>query len=182
MTYDYLASYLGMGKVTIQRSIIVYKQTLDYARTFPDDNDWFHKFTYFEELFRRLELKEYADQKDFLQKFSRWVHDGKFRDHRQVRQLKQVLSNSQAYEVFLKRDFDAALKVLEKGDPSISDKDFKRIKGTIDALKSISRKQLYGIKANPAKIKLLIALEAEVKNLLAELEAMRTLDKEVIQH
>lgn len=86
------------------------------------------------------------------------------------------LTNSHAYEVFLRRDFNAALKALEKTDPSISDRDFEHVKSTIDTLKSISRKQLYSIKGNPAKMKLLIALEAEVKNLLAELEAMRTLD------
>lgn len=179
MPYDYIASYLGMGKVTIQRSILVYLRTLDYERAFPDDNEWFHKFTYFEELFRRKELEEFADQKDFVRKFSHWVHDGKFLDHRQVRQLRQVLSKPDAYEAFLKGNFNAALKVLEKEDPSLSDPDFKRIRTTIDVLKSISRNQLYGIKANPAKMKLLISLEAEVKNLIVELDAMRTLDKGV---
>ena len=172
MSYDTLADYLGMGKVTIQRSITVYHLILEYSRKFPDDKEWFHKFTYFEELFKRKELKEYRDDKAFLIKFMKWIHDGKFHDHRDVRQLLKVITDEDIYREFQKNGFGAALNLLESKDPSLSNQQFKKIKDTIDVLKSMSRTELEELKGNAAKRKLIIALEAEVKSLLAELDAL----------
>jgi len=180
MSYDALAGYLGMGKVTIQRSIIIYNLILDYSRRFPDDKEWFHKFTYFEELFKRKDLKEFRDDKNFVQEFAKWIHDEKFRDHRDVRQLRKILIDEDAFAAFKKDGFSAALVVLENKDPSLSNQEFKKIKDTIDVLKSIPRSELGSIKSNAAKVRLIILLEAEAKALLAELDAMRASGNKVV--
>lgn len=174
VSYDDLASNLGMAKVTIQRNVKVYKLMLDYSRRFPNDKEWFHKFTYFDELFKRKDLKEYRDDKDLLYKFASWVHDEKFRDVRDVRQLKKVFEDDSAYKTFLKDNFKEALKELEIKDPSLSNQQFKKIKDTIEVLKAIPRTELEEIKTNPAKMKLVIALNAETRSLLAELDSLGT--------
>lgn len=172
-SYDKLAEHIGMGKVTIQRNVNVYKQIVNYSRRFPDDKLWFHKFTYYDELFKRKELKELTNDKEFLLKFGKWVHDEKFHDVRDVRKLLKVVSDKDALAILEKQKFEVALKVIEEKDPSLSNQDFKKIKETIEVLKSIERTELVEIKMNAAKMKLLIALEAEIKSLLAELDAIR---------
>ena len=76
-----------MGKVTIIRYADVYEQTEKYGSLFKDDKDWFHKFTYFDELYKRRDLKDFRKIQKNVEKFGRWVHDGKFNDVRDVRRL-----------------------------------------------------------------------------------------------
>jgi hypothetical protein len=173
MTYDELVEHTGMSRATISRSLIVYKLVERYRRMFSDDDQWFRKYTYFEELFRRKDLKERRENSSFLDNFSKWVYQGKFRDHKDVRKLNEVLSQPNAMKVFEEKGFASALGVIEMEKPEFSDKDFKRISDTITFLKDVSRKKIDDILSNTAKYKLIVALEAETKNLLIDLEAKR---------
>jgi len=173
MSYDLLASHLGMGKVTIQRSILIYKLVLDYSRRFPDDSEWFHKYTYYEELFKRKDLTEFRNDQSNLDNFSKWIHDEKFHDHRDVRKLYKVLNDKHAFNEFKQHNFASALKILESEDPTLSNRNFKKILDSLDVLKSFSREELSDTKQNPAKMRLLYQLEAEAKSIIAELDALK---------
>jgi len=173
MTYDELAEHTGLGRATISRSLVVYKLVEKYRRMFPMDNQWFRKYTYFEELFRRKDLKERRENSSFLDKFSKWVYQKKFRDHKDVRKLNEILSHPNARRAFEERDFIASLKVIEMEKPEFSDRDFKRVSDTIDFIRDVSRKRIDDILSNAAKYKLIVTLEAEVKSLLIDLEAKK---------
>jgi len=172
ISYDRLADTLGMGKATIQRCVIVYKTILGYSRKYPDDIKWFHKFTYFDFLFQRRDLKEIREDKDFVNDFIRWVHDGKFHDVRDIYQLAKVVVDIDAFQTLKKKNFKEALDVLEKKDPSLTSQEFKKISETIDVLKSPEMKP-EEIITNPAKMKLLIKLESEARSLMADIDALR---------
>lgn len=173
MSYDLLAAHLGMGKVTIQRSILIYKLVLDYSRRFSDDPEWFHKYTYYEELFKRKDLTEFRTNPKSVDEFSKWIREEKFNDHRDVRQLAKIIADKNAFVEFKKNDFTNAMKILEEDDPSLSNRNFKKIKDTLDVLKSFSREELADAKATPSKIRLLFSLEAEIKSLIAELDSIK---------
>jgi len=173
MSYDLLASHLGMGKVTIQRSIMIYKLVINYSRRFLDDTEWFHKYTYYEELFKRKDLSEFRANPKSVDDFSKWIHDEKFHDHRDVRQLAKIIEDKNAFAEFKKSNFANAMKILEDDDPSLSNRNFKKIKDTLDVLKSFSREELADANDNPSKMRLLYSLEAEAKSLIAELDALK---------
>jgi len=172
ISYDRLADTLGMGKATIQRCVIVYKTILDYSRKYPDDKKWFHKFTYFDFLFQRRDLKEFREDTDFVNEFIKWVHDEKFHDVRDIYQLAKVVSDIDAFQTLKKKNFKEALDVLDKKDPSLSSQEFKKISETIDVLKSPEMKP-EEIIANPAKMKLLIKLDSEMRLLMADIDSLR---------
>lgn len=179
ISYDQLAERLGMGKITIQRAITSYILVLEYSREYPDDKKWFEKFSYFDELYKRKDLKEDRENKKFVSKFNKWIYEKKFQDYQDLRKLKLVIMNSDAFAELEKHDFKAALRVLEEDDPSLSNRDFKKIKDTIDALKSISRVDLEEIRSNSSKIRLIYQLEAELKSLISDLESKKGIKKMV---
>lgn len=172
MTYDEISETTGMSRPMIARDIKVYKQVQKYAAVYPDDKEWVRKFTYFEEVYKRKDLKEDVEKEGFLDRFSKWVHDGKFRDVRDVRKLKAILDNPEAEEEFEKHDMYAAETVLESQNPGMTDKNFKHIADIINFIK-FSKENLEDIASNPAKMKLIVTLEAEAKNLLIDLEAKK---------
>jgi hypothetical protein len=173
MTYDELAEHTGLGRATISRTLTVYKLVEKYRRMFPGDDQWFRKFTYFEELFRKKDLKERREDSSFLDKFSKWVYEKKFKDHKDVRKLNEILSHPLAKNEFEKHDFATALRVFEMEKPEFADRDFKRINDTITFIRHVSRTRLDEIRSNPAKYKLIVELEAEVKSLLIDLETKK---------
>ena len=171
VSYDRLADELGMGKATIQRCVIVYKHLMGYSRTFPDDKEWFHKFTYFDFLFKRKDLKELREDEEFVTQFAKWVHDKKFHDVRDIFQLAKVVTDHDAFEELKKNNFKSALEVLERKDPSLSNPEFKQIKETLFVLKDLTHQDPNELKQNKGKMKLLIQLQAEIKSLMLDLDS-----------
>lgn len=173
MSYDEIVRLTGLGRATISRNITVYRHVQNYARRFPDDGDWVRKFTYFDELFKRRDLKEYRTNPSFIEKFSKWVFEKKFRDVRDVRKLHEVFSDPVSKKAFEREGFPGAERALEKERPDLVDKDFKKIRTTIDSLRNMSRDKLDDIISNPAKMKLLIHLETEIRTFLVDIEARK---------
>lgn len=173
LSYNDIAARVGMAKSTIQRAIICYQLVLDYSNRYIDDKEWFNKYSYFEELFKRKDLVDFREHENNLTKFAKWVHDKKFHDYQDLRKLNLVMLDGTAYEEFEKHNFDAALRALEKNDPSISDKDFKGIKNTIEICRNLSRTELIDIKSNPSKMRMIYQLEAELKSLVSDLENIK---------
>lgn len=179
ISYERLAQELGMGKTTIKRCVDVYTMVLNYARKYPDDKSWFHKFTYFDFLFQRKDLKEIRERRGFVEDFGSWVHQKKISDVRDVYKLSQVVSDPESFQMLKKKNFTEALKVLGKKDPSVNIAEFKKIKEAAKALDDIQKMDLFEIIADSEKKKVLINLESKIKNLMADIDSLR-IKKEVI--
>lgn len=171
--YERLADELGMGKTTIKRSIDVYTNLLDYSRKFPDDEGWFHKFTYFDYFFQRQDLKYIREERGIIDEFKNWVHEKKFRDVRDIYRLSEVISDKDALSILRKKNFDAAIKTLEEKDPSNSNPAFKKVKDAIESLDEIRNEDPSEIIKNPGKMKLLLDLESEIKTLMVGIDVAR---------
>jgi len=173
LSYNEIATRCGMAKNTIQRAIVCYQLVLDFSRKYPNDKEWFTKYSYFEELFKRKDLKDFRDNPNNVTKFSLWIYNGKFHDYQDLRKLNLVMMDGDAFKEFEKNGFRSALLILEKNDPSISNIGFQKIKDTTENLKDISRSELIDIKSSPAKMRMLYNLESEIKSLISELEATK---------
>lgn len=169
-SYNDIASYVGMSKQTIQRSIICYELVLDYSRKYPDDKYWFNKFSYYDELYKRKDLESFRNSEKNIDKFHSWIHDELFDDHRSIRQLPRVMMDSEAFRAFEKEGMKKALMILANNDPSINSKSFKNIKEAITTMQGLSRTELSEIKTNSAKMRYLYNLKAELDGLINDLE------------
>lgn len=181
MTFNEIAENTGTSRAQISRSLKAYSLVMSYARRYPDDKkEWVHKFTYFDELLKRKDLKDLREEEGFLDKFAEWVHEGKFEDVRGVRELNAVWNDPAAKRAFENEDLKAARKVIERDRPEFTDPNFKLIRNIIDFLRSAPREDLDAIAASASKLKLLNSLEAEIKNLIIELEARRKATAKVV--
>lgn len=180
LSYDTIAKNLGMGKITVIRMVDVYKATEGYGRKHPDDKQWYHKFTYFDELYKKRDLKEFRNDPNNVIKFGDWVREEKFHDVRDVRDLPKIVGDMEALEALERTNIDGARKVTESKDPTIKSPEFKKLKDTIDVIRSFSRKELINTLKDSSRITLLRTLKNEVESLLKDLDTMKKSNHEVI--
>lgn len=171
-SYDFLAKHLGMGKVTVIRMADVYEQTNKYGRRFKDDQEWFHKFTYFDELYKRRDLKEFRELQKNVDRFANWVHEKKFKDVRDVRALARVLADDDALRVLEREKFVKAYRVVERKNPALKSREFKKIAEVVEIIRSFPRRELIKTMQDPARREMLVTLKREIENLLRDLDSL----------
>lgn len=172
-SYDDLYKKLGMGKATVIRAVEVYGATQRYGNKYKIDKEWFRKFTYFDELYKRKDLKEFRGNPKNIDKFENWVFHKKLDDVREVRQLSKIFNDEEAMSEFEKKDFNAAINIIGSKDPSINSSEFKKIKDTIDVIRSFSRKELSRTIKDTSRLNLLNSLKKEVESLIKDIKSMK---------
>lgn len=174
LSYDDLSKKLGMGKATVIRAVEVYRATEKYGKKYNSDEEWFRKFTYFDELYKRKDLKIFRIENKNLEKFENWVFHNKFKkDVRKIRKLSLVLPDKEAMKEFEKKDIDAALNIIGLKDPSINSLEFKKIKDTIEIIRDFSRKELSKTVHDTSRLTLLNSLKKEISGLIKDINSMK---------
>lgn len=173
LSYDDLSKRLGMGKATVIRAVEVYGATQKYGEKYKTDKEWFRKFTYFDELFKRKDLKEFRKDPKNIEKFGNWVFHKKLDDVREVRQLIKILENSEAFDEFEKKDFNAAMSEIASKDPSINSPEFKKIKEVIEIIRNFSRKEISNTIHDDSRLILLNSLKKEIDGLVKDIQSMK---------
>ncbi|MCK5624778.1 hypothetical protein KAI04_02970 [Candidatus Pacearchaeota archaeon] len=172
LSYDDLSKELGMGKKTVMRAVKVYKATEEYGKKYDKDEEWFRKFTYFDELYKRRDLEEFRKEKKNLKKFENWIFHKKLDDVREVRKLGLFLQDKEVVIEFEEKGFDAAMEMIGQRDPSLNSSEFKKIKNTIDVIRNFSRKELSKTVNDSSRLKLLNSLKKEINSLIKDINSM----------
>jgi len=170
VSYDKLAKHLAMGKVTLIRMVRSYEQTYKYGKKYPEDQFWYRKYTYFEELFKKRDLKEFNKIQQNVDKFAKWVHEDKFRDVRDVRILAQIMGDSDALKLFETHGLAEALKLLENKNPALKSREFKQIQKTIDLIRFFPRKELIKTVSDSRRRAIILKLKKEVDSLMKDID------------
>ena len=171
-TYENISKAIRMSKPTVVRMANAYEYTEAYWQRHADPQ-WWRKYTYFDELLKRKDLKDYAKDDVFVLRFGDWVYSGKFKDVRDVRLLKKILDNEKAYKIFQEKSFSDALSFLMLYDPSISSPFFKKAMEFGNSCLNIPRTEFISIVDNPAKEKMLRQVHAEIEKLLKDVDAVK---------
>ncbi len=171
-SYQEISETLGIGKATVTRMIKAFEETTKYGKKFSDDDHWFDKYTYFDELFKNRGLKDFASSESNVTLFEKWVHEGKLGDVRDVRKLADVLSNDRAKRVLEESNFEKAIRVLEETDPTVKSREFRQIKETTDILRGFSRQELIKAYKDPARRQILEDLKRHVSSILNEIKSL----------
>lgn len=172
ISYQALSKYLGMGKVTVIRMVRAFKQTRSYGLKYSKEKNWYRRYSYFDELFKRLDLREFSSIQKNVDKFSGWVHEDKFKRFTDIRLLKQVLEDEDARNILEIYNFEKALKLLEEKNPGLKDKNFKQIQGTIKIIHSFSRKELIRTIKDPSRIAVIQKLKEEIDSFLRDIKKL----------
>lgn len=137
LTQDEIALRLRMSKSKVNQLIRAFEamKTVFLPR-FPDPAN-VHKFSYFEELFKKPELREWAmNDVDAVHRFAGWVGTGKLLQGVQVRDLSAILASPEALVALEHGGYVEARKVLEEDDPTISSPLFRKMVEMTEALRS----------------------------------------------
>lgn len=171
-TYENISKSIRMSKPTVVRMANAYEYTEVYGRRHAD-SQWWRKYTYFDELLKRKDLKDYAKDPSFVLRFGDWVYSSKFKDVRDVRQLKKILDNEKAFKIFQEKSFSDAMSFLMLEDPSISSPFFKKAMEFGNSCLNIPRAEFISIVDSPAKEKMLKQVHAEIEKLLKDVDAVK---------
>ncbi len=172
ISYDNLAKYLGMGKITVIRMVKAYEQTYKYGQKYPDDKAWYRKYTYFDELFKKRDLQNFVKIQANIDKFAKWVRDGKFDDVRDIRALAQIMEDEDAMQRFETHGFKEAFELLQEKNPVLRSREFKQIQKTIETISSFPRKELIKTLTDPRRKKIIRKLKEEIDSLVRDIDAL----------
>ncbi len=125
LTQDEIASRLRISKSKVNQLVRAFESMkLRYLPKYPGRGA-IRKFSYFEELFKNPELRDWAVDARNLDKFVEWVGEGRIDQGSQVRALPAILNNKAAHKAFLESGFDAAKKIVEAENPALTSPLFK---------------------------------------------------------
>lgn len=163
-TYEFLIAHLRMSKSKIAQKIAAYEETKTYLSEFNDPNG-IRRFSHFEELMKKRELREYRESNpEFKKEFRKWVFEGKFPDAKDVRNLPEILSNPKALEVLKRKEIQAAVHVLNKEDPSRSSDLYYSVDEATRQLRNIPLAEIKDLEAgNETKKEKLVELQKALK-------------------
>lgn len=137
LTQDEIAVRLRMSKSKVNQMIRAFETMQNVYLKHYDDPASVHKYSYFEELFKKPELREWATiSSDNVQRFAKWVGEGKIAQGMHVRDLPTILANADALAAFERGGHGEARKILEKDDPTLSSPLFKKMAETADGLRA----------------------------------------------
>lgn len=137
LTQDEIAVRLRMSKSKVNQMIRAFESMQNiYLKRYADPAS-VHKYSYFEELFKKPELREWATSSDEnVRQFAKWVGEGRISQGMQVRELPSILANDEALAAFERGGYFEARKVLEQGDPTLSSPLFKKMTEMTEALRN----------------------------------------------
>ncbi|MBA7550195.1 hypothetical protein ES705_42703 [subsurface metagenome] len=163
-TYDFLAALLRISRSKISQRIAAYEETKIYLAE-NNDPSGIRRFTHFEELMKKRELRERREKNpEFMKEFRKWVAGDKFPDSRDVRKLSDIIDNPKAFEVFKRNNTQAAEMVLNREDPTRSSDLYFSIEGTTRQLRNIPLAEIKELEAgNEAKLERMVDLYRSLK-------------------
>jgi len=133
MPMDEIVLYMRTSKSTVERLVHAHKAVTERFLTI--DNGAYEQqgercWSLFEQMYRYKELRTMAKaDPEFLDDFCRWVGDGRIPLGADVRQLAQILGDSQAAKKFkegnVKTAFAESKRLAAQQDPSINSDFFK---------------------------------------------------------
>lgn len=137
ITQDEIAKLLKTSKTSINHNIRAFDAMKNkYLVAFPGPGA-VRKFSYFLELFKKPELRDWVGQSsESLDDFVQWVGKNRIAKGEDVRELRDIVTNSRALAAFKETGRDAALKILEQDRPELTSPLFKLMIEMTDALEN----------------------------------------------
>jgi hypothetical protein len=146
-TYDYLSNHLRWSRAKLSQKIAAYEETKAYiGRT--NDPQGINRFSHFEEFMKKRELRDRRDNdKAFMERFGRWVLEGKLPDAIGVRDLPEILNNDQALKALEKSGVDKARAIVHAGNPSLTSNLYSSLDRAAAELETIALTEIKELQA-----------------------------------
>jgi hypothetical protein len=169
MQANEVANALSISPQRISVMSEAFRATLEYGSRFPDEEGkWIHKFSYFYELFRRRQLRDWALEGKNLAQFMELVSGEKPKLWlgSQVRDLGVIINDQKAFGILLSGGFERAFEVAKARQSKI-DRHAKILEEASEALLELTREPLR-LSKDPGKAKVLADIKERVDYILSK--------------
>jgi hypothetical protein len=163
----YLAKITKLNTNEICEDIEAYKiMENEFSKIIPPtDRSFVHRFSYFKEFVKNKKLKVLMGKQNLSEKdFCKWVAEGKLGEARDVRGLNNILNFKETRDLFLEKDFSAAIEKLKDVVPEKMDVVYKLISELTSRLKKMPWNKIKEI--DPHKKRIIEELKKELNAIL----------------
>ena len=74
MSFDEIWRFLSINRSAAERMINAYRDTLAYREKYPDEINWSGKYSYFDEIYKRNELRDWTKQRRNRECLMDWIY------------------------------------------------------------------------------------------------------------
>jgi len=170
-SYEEIRKRLGISKKTVQADISAYDATLQYHEEYPDDNSWYYKYSYYHEIFRNEQLRNWIKQDKNSNLFADWVHSGKIPRGESVRKLRELIDNPRLFTEFQNTTVTKAKEILNSFETGGS-KSLKILVRATEALRDFPVSELRTIASDPIRWRIVDELYHELENFLKSAQSL----------
>jgi hypothetical protein len=149
-SYEEIRKRVGLSKKTVQNMMTSYREVSNYHELYADDEDWFRKYSYFYEVFKSTELRNWGKRGENMKLFADWVYVGKFARGEDVRKLKKLMLDQELFDEFKKANVTRAREILA-GYETMGSKSLDIISKATDTLRNFPLGELRAIVTDPVK-------------------------------
>ncbi len=164
-----VARALSISPQRIEVMFEAFQATLEFGNRYPDDEGkWVHKFSYFYELFRRRQLRDWAKDGKNLAQFMDLISGEapKLWLGSQVRDMGEIIADKKAFDRLLTQGYNKAIEIVRAKRSKI-DRYAKTLEEASAALLLLTREPLK-LSKDPSKVKVLADIKQRVDYILSK--------------
>jgi hypothetical protein len=170
ISFDDIWRFLSINRSTAERMINAYRDTLTFREKHPDEASWASKYSYFDEIYKRSELREWVERQRNRQKLMDWIYRERIRTGLDIRKLPLILKDKYAVKILTKSNVDKAYDYLARKDPSLADDFYRKVNDVVKTIRLMEGKQLMLAATDPNRGRLIRELTDSSISLSASVE------------
>ncbi len=148
LSQDEIATRLRISKSKVNQLVRAFEAMRSkYLPKYPTGA--IRKFSYFEELYKNSGLRDWAVDPSNLDMFVIWVGENQITQGNQVRVLPEILNNAAAYKAFVSIGFEAAKRIVEASNPTLTSPLFKTMVELTGLLEQARMDDILRLRQNP---------------------------------
>jgi hypothetical protein len=172
ISYDRICDLIGISKGQVIQKCKAYEYTVEYMNSSKDSD--IKKFSFFEELYKKKDLRNWILSTDNKENFFKWVKEGKFNvtGARDVRKLPEIMNDKDAFNALTGKNgtIEKAILELQLKNPALSSGTFRAVENAIYALQALPRSEYEAIPKKPNEVKMLLNLHKELVSIFNNLK------------
>lgn len=173
MSFEQMWKFLSINRSTGERMINAYRDTLYFREKYPDEKGWAGKYSYFDEMYKNAELREWIQRKGNKGRLMDWIYRERIRTGADIRKLPAILNDKYATQLLIKFNVDRAYSYLAKKDPRIADDFYRKISEVTKEIRKLKAKQVILAARDPNRASMVETLSQSVFHLSKSIENAR---------
>jgi hypothetical protein len=142
MSFDQIWQFLSINRSTAERMINAYRDTIAYREKYPDEPGWASKYSYFDEIYKRSDLRGWIERNANRRRLMEWIYRERIRTGLDIRKLPLILADKYATKLLDRAGAEKAYAYLAKKDPRLTDDFYRRMSEVIKTIQRIDGRQL----------------------------------------